>query len=670
MFFSCVFCMTMNQTKHSLYTFLFLALFSFLNTKVIAQEEKDGRKSFTPASADELLEFAKFSNGTSLAPGAWINTDRKDLYMDRSAFYLLLMLHPEQPGCMELISRVNAAKEEFRELQAFMVFPAFVYPEYSIEDLEHLLNKHHLDLPLYRAVGSIPKKSNLDYSPEGHHYFIRGDFRISNKYEGYTMGNKELGEITEMIELERKGRQKPRKMSNKKLLSTSLESRPQGILNYPVAIAADGASGKIWLWSSKDRQILQIDMNGEINAVIGSGKSGLKDGSLEKVQLGAFGRMDFDPKSGRLYILDSENSSLRVADTLNLSIKTLLGNGQIAPSPMPDDFDPKQDSSLANPGDIKVSDGRVLIAMTNDHSIWEYDPAGNKMKRIFGRGVEGFEDGKTKKAGMAYPVSIARDKDGNLYFTEGISRRLRRYDGKRIETLSDSLPEQVGHKLFIQGNILHAVFEGGQGIWKFTEVGDWEQVVGKDEAGFMDGGTRMARFRYPVDVTQANGLYYIADAGNQCIRSWDPDGKSVATLPVTVASELMEIRLKNKGLNDMEVMESTPLSKGENIVQVLLQMPSGVKVLEDKGADLRLMDKEYDELISSSLSDGEIVFKSEGAEDNIHLTFILSFYYELEDRPGIIHHHSSRVLVPFHAEDGEEAEGNTHTVLYTPLVFD
>jgi hypothetical protein len=484
------------------------------------------------------------------------------------------------------------------------------------------------------------------------------------------MDSQDLDEITKMIEIERKGLKSPRKMSSKKLLSTALQSRPQGVLNYPVAIAADGPSEKIWLWSAMDRQIVQMDMNGEISEVIGSGKRGGKDGRLEKVQLGAFGRMDFDPKSGQLFILDRENASLRVADTSRLVIRTILGDGQVATSPMSDDFDPKKDSSLAQPSDIFISEGRVLIAMTGDHSIWEYDPSSKKMKRILGTGQEGFEDGKQKKAGMAYPVSIARDKDGNLYFTEARSRRLRKFDGKRIETLSDSIPEHVGHKLFMKDEILHAIFEGGQGIWKFTEVGDWEQVAGKNEAGFMDGGGKMARFHYPVDVAKANGLYYIADAGNQCVRSWDPDANSVATLPITLASELMEIRLGNKGLNDMEVMQSTPLSKGENIVQVLLQMPSGVKVMEEKGAEVKLMDKEYDELISSSLSDGEVVFRSEGAEDNIHLTFVLSFYYELESRPGVIYHHSSRVLVPFHAEDGEEAEGNTHTVLYTPLVFD
>lgn len=107
------------------------------------------------------------------------------------------------------------------------------------------------------------------------------------------------------------------------------------------------------------------------------------------------------------------------------------------------------------------------------------------------KGQMGYEDGIGDDAIFNDPMGLARDSVGNLYICDARNHVIRKVTpGGLVTTLA-----------------------GKPGV-----------------AGAVDGVGRRARFRFPVDIAVApNGVLYVADSGNHCIRVITTDG-AVSTL--------------------------------------------------------------------------------------------------------------------------------------------
>jgi sugar lactone lactonase YvrE len=144
--------------------------------------------------------------------------------------------------------------------------------------------------------------------------------------------------------------------------------------------------------------------------------------------------------------------------------------------------------------------GRLIVADDRGHRVWRFDAGSGARTLLAGTGEsETTPDGEPAATSpIRSPRGVAVDENGLVYFAEGRSHRVR-------AILAD---------------------------------GTLSTVAGTGESGFAgDGGPATeADIYFPGGIEIANGVLYIADAGNQRVRAVDLVSGIISTIAGTGAS--------------------------------------------------------------------------------------------------------------------------------------
>lgn len=145
-------------------------------------------------------------------------------------------------------------------------------------------------------------------------------------------------------------------------------------------------------------------------------------------------------------------------------------------------------AKFLGPSGVDVDpDGNIIVADRVNHRIRKVTPSG--VVTTIAGSVEGFADGPGASALFSYPMNLTVDNSGVIYVTDSFNHRIRKImpDGT-VSTLAGSAP------------------------------------------GYVDGTVSNALFDYPEGIFAApNGIIYVTDSSNHCIRKIMPDG-TVTTL--------------------------------------------------------------------------------------------------------------------------------------------
>ena len=178
---------------------------------------------------------------------------------------------------------------------------------------------------------------------------------------------------------------------------------------------------------------------------------------------------------------------------------------------------------LAKPYGIAVRQGRVYITDTVKRVVLVFDfPQGTYR-----------ELGAQAEAGLRLPLGIDVDAAGNVYVSDGITRRISVYgpDGKYLRQLGgpETLKRPVGIAVDPAGEFLYVVDIGGiesmdHGVHVFNAR------TGAHLRGMGKRGEGPGEFNLPRDVAIGkDGNLYIVDGGNFRIQVMRPDGTFVRT---------------------------------------------------------------------------------------------------------------------------------------------
>jgi DNA-binding beta-propeller fold protein YncE len=260
-----------------------------------------------------------------------------------------------------------------------------------------------------------------------------------------------------------------------------LDRPPEGVLAFPGKIAADAARERLYVTDSNHHRIVIARADGAIEAIIGSGRRGLKDGPFDEAEFNQPQGVAADGDT--LYIADTENHAIRAADLRARRVTTVLGTGQQARQ-----FNvPGRGAAVAlnSPWDVLVHGGKLYIAMAGSHQLWEADLKTWEARPFAGSGREARIDGPRASAALAQPSGLATDGK-KLYFADSETSSVRWADL--------GSPGQVG------------------------------TLVGEDlfEFGDRDGTRPRARLQHPLGVAFHEGLLYVADTYNSKIKIIDP----------------------------------------------------------------------------------------------------------------------------------------------------
>jgi len=313
----------------------------------------------------------------------------------------------------------------------------------------------------------------------------------NGRYRGFTSGEGKyelLDEVIGKLIAEHKEK-KELNLTPVKFLPESEKSYDQPLL-YPGKVHTNGPANRLFVTDTGHNRVVVADLDGSVIDVIGNGQTGFKDGGFQEATFnrpqGTYFRDNF------LFIADTENHAIRVADLNKKTVKTITGTG--VQSYRREGSGKASETGLNSPWDIAPLPGgnRFAIAMAGPHQIWELDLDKNTVGVLVGSGREDIIDGKFPQSALAQPSGLASDGE-NVFFadSETSSLRVMMMKNKQVDTL-------VGKGLFDFGDIV--------------------------------GPAQRARFQHCLGVAYANNMVFVADSYNNKIKVYDVKKKAVANL--------------------------------------------------------------------------------------------------------------------------------------------
>ncbi len=258
-------------------------------------------------------------------------------------------------------------------------------------------------------------------------------------------------------------------------------------LRYPGKVLADAAGQRLFITDSNHNRIVVTSMAGELQQIIGNGRSGRADGAFETAE---FNRPQGTVLVGnKLYVSDTENHLIRVVDLEAKSVSTLAGNGrQGRPGGMVSGT--LLETSLNSPWSIAHTNGVLFIAMAGPHQVWAHQIGTNLIGVYAGSGREDVINGSLATSAFAQPSEIVSDAEGRfLYLVDS--------EGSSIRKVPTN---PTGEVTTVAGT---SELPRGQSLFAFGDV---------DAAG------KNARFQHPLGIAISDGNLFVADSYNHKLK--------------------------------------------------------------------------------------------------------------------------------------------------------
>ncbi len=340
-------------------------------------------------------------------------------------------------------------------------------------------------------------------------------------------------------------------------------------LRFPGKVITDDQGERVFISDSNHNRIVITDRDGVVQATIGSGTQGLKDGDFENAMFNHPQGMAY--RDEVLWVADTENHLIRRVDLKSKSVATVAGTGKQTETAWPGlnigAAVPKKlmraplSIPLGSPWDLWIHEDDLYIAMAGPHQIWKMDLKGEGIAQYAGNGREDIVDGvllpkRTYDEGsssFAQPSGLS--SDGKSLFvadSEGSSIRAVPLDGTgRVTTIigTASLPR---NRLFTFGDVdgpkakallqhpLAVAYRNGEIYVADTynnkvkvvdaNTGAVRTLVGDGQPGNTD---TPAKFDEPGGLWVQQDRLYIADTNNHLIRIFDLSNRQLSTLQVT-----------------------------------------------------------------------------------------------------------------------------------------
>jgi sugar lactone lactonase YvrE len=250
--------------------------------------------------------------------------------------------------------------------------------------------------------------------------------------------------------------------------------------NYPWDVAVD-KQNNVLVIDRFNHRIRKITLQGEVSTLAGQRAPGYQDGEALNSQFDNPIALTVD-QHNNIYIADSGNHVIRKISAEG-QVSTLAGqNGKAGFR------DGKASEAQFNglSGLALDSKGNLYLADSNNHRIRKLSADGKSVSTVAGSGLQGFKDGLAQESEFFSPRDLVFNAQGELFVSDGFNHAIR--------------------KLKLDGQVITVVGNGKPG-----------NNVGQGSAAQLNEPTGLA--------CDLSGQLYIADTGNNLIRTLNPEGK-------------------------------------------------------------------------------------------------------------------------------------------------
>ena len=442
------------------------------------------------------------------------------------------------------------------------VLPELKYLEQKYKDSLTVIGVHSAKFDNEKEIENI-RQAILRYDIE-HPVLVDSGFRVWQQYavrawptlmvidpEGYVIGyvsgegNQDiLDQLIEQVIREHK----EKGTINFQQLSLTLEKQRKPLvtpLAFPGKVLATSVG--LFIADSGHHRIVVSSLDGEILHLIGTGQSGLTDGSFTEAQFFSPQGMAFDREQKLLYVADTENHAIRRVDLKNQVVETIAGTREQSHNIRPHGG-LGLETALNSPWDLVKVGNSLFIAMAGPHQIWQMQLETGIVQTYAGTGAEACVDGSLTESVFAQPSGIASDGKELFVADSEVSsiRSVGLEEQLQVRTVCgsgdlfgfgdvDGVGEQVRlqHCLGVEyaQNYLWVADTYNHKIKLVSpHSGNCQTVLGDGTAALQDGQGQNSRFSEPSGLSLIESYLYIADTNNHAIRRVELDTLSVTTL--------------------------------------------------------------------------------------------------------------------------------------------
>jgi thiol-disulfide isomerase/thioredoxin len=443
-------------------------------------------------------------------------------------------------NCLHIIPDLKRLEEKYAgELVVIGVHSAKFTNEGKLENLRRILVRYDIDHPvvndasfaIWKAYGARAWPTQVLIDPEG--YVV-----ATASGEGHADGfDRAIAAVIQVFDEKGLIDRAPLPLApERERLATST-------LAFPGKVIADEAGGRLFIADSNHHRVVVDDLDGRIVDVIGDGHAGFVNGGFDGARFYRPQGLALDRT--RLYIADTENHAVRMADFESRRVTTVAGTGRQAAWGGAGGV--ATTTSLSSPWDLQVTPGLLFVAMAGTHQIWMIDLERKLALPYAGSGREARLDGSVDEAAFAQPSALAL-VDSTLYVADAESNIVRAIalpPENRVRTLAggdlfefgdrdgrgDTARLQhplgiasAGSRLFIADTYNHKIKTLN------PDTGDLRTFAGTGREGAADGRAAAASFYEPGGLSATSRALYVADTNNHAVRQIDLVTGLVATL--------------------------------------------------------------------------------------------------------------------------------------------
>ena len=344
---------------------------------------------------------------------------------------------------------------------------------------------------------------------------------------------------------------------DRRSLGLKPEAVEESTLAFPGKVLADAPGNRLFIADTNHNRIVVTDLDGQTQAVIGSGTEDFVDGDYAAAAFNHPQGMELVGDS--LYVADTENHAIRRVNLAAGAVDTIAGTGQQGHDRRAVGLGLQV--ALSSPWDLAHHDGILYVAMAGTHQLWRLSLADGIVQPHAGTGGENIDNGPLAQATLAQPSGIVVGKDRGdtaiLYFADSETSSIR---SAGIDPATGRVATLVGIDLFAFGDrdgvehhvrLQHPIgIEWHQGELYIADTYNHkikkvlpltrsvQTVLGSGAMGLHDGAGKLATFSEPSGLSFAvfdDGrppLLYVADTNNHAIRVADFEADEVRTVEI------------------------------------------------------------------------------------------------------------------------------------------
>jgi thiol-disulfide isomerase/thioredoxin/sugar lactone lactonase YvrE len=311
-----------------------------------------------------------------------------------------------------------------------------------------------------------------------------------------TMGEPDAQDLTNVVASALAEGRAQGKLAKGELRGVRREPETGGALRYPGKVLAL-SSGGLAIADTGHNRIILLDKSGAVEAVVGSGSAGRRDGNYES---SSFNRPQGMAEQGRdLYVADTGNHMIRKIDRAAKTVRSVAGTGELGYRRFAEDPELARDTALRSPWDLLAHKGVLYVALAGSHQIGVFDPMKGTVRGFAGSGHEGRKDGDRFGTAFAQPSALATDGK-ELFVLDSETSSVR-----AVDLTSGEVRTVVGEDLFVFGD--------------------------------KDGDRETARLQHPIGMAFAEGALWVADTYNSKLKRVDPKTGATRTVLAGALSE-------------------------------------------------------------------------------------------------------------------------------------